>query len=237
MLWLRVLILSLALLICAMLILTLPRVKVPERQAPESTSIANWLVRNTGCFTWTEVIGDSSIDHRGGVVFLWKDNKIYSRAWFTRAKYAREWPPVFGVGTAEGNMLHVAYRSASVDPKHEFYHVVCHFEFSTDSRTFICRYMQRASSRSEELTPGAARGTRVESRDEFEEEIDRVKARISYVEQHGTDDESFEHCPVIKENKAMPQNEALYEGKLYHFCCLSCRDVFLKNPRVFVGRK
>jgi YHS domain-containing protein len=223
------------LMLCIAFVLLIPPVEL--RLPPRPPSVQDLLVKGPLCFKWSEVMGDRSIEHDGGVVFLLKDHRIFSRAWYTRAKYAREWPPVFGVGTGDGNLLHVAYRSASMDPKHEFYHTVCHFEFSPDAQTFLSHYMQQATSGSPELTPGAARGTRCEISDDFAEQMERLKLRMVYASRNDFADEGFEHCPVITENRAQPQNEVLYEGKLYHFCCTSCRDVFLKNPRVFISKK
>src|SRR5580693_307131 len=96
----RAAILTLALMLCLALIHAIPPLKVPQEP---SASIQELLIKGPVCFQWTEVMADASNDHAGGVVFLLADHKIFSRAWYTRAKYARQWPPVYGVGTAEGD--------------------------------------------------------------------------------------------------------------------------------------
>ncbi len=126
------------------------------------------------CYRWQETLGDDEIDHHGYVLFLLDGDKVYSRAWFERAEFVREWPAVEGVGTLKGNTIKLVYRSASGLPEHDFYFARCNFKMSNDGQSFHCEFTQKAEPNSNDLATGQAIG-KLQPDAKFEAHEERIR--------------------------------------------------------------
>lgn len=190
-------------------------------------------------YSWAEVMAGEPTEHRGGVVFYRHKNRVYSRAWFTHARNSRPWPPVEGVGTLSGNEIQMAYRSASGDAKHDYYHAECRFVFDPDGKSFRCSFTQKATPKPDDpVSPGNAAGALVPaSTDEYRQHVKWVKDLPDRpVERGPGPTKQAPPCPVLPHMQSRSDVKALYNGREYRFCCSSCRAVFLRRPDAFVER-
>ena len=47
----------------------------------------------------------------------------------------------------------------------------------------------------------------------------------------------MERDPVCGSEVNEKSESIIFENKIYHFCCASCRWAFEKDPRQFIGKK
>lgn len=206
--------------------------------AAEAQGLGARLARGPVLYRWTEAGLAEALDHHGGVWFLQAGGRVYSFAWFERSEYVRPWPAVEGVGTLEGDELFMAYRNATYDPSHDFYHARVHFVFEPDARRFECDFLQQASNTGaadEDLSPGGANGVWVaepglEDR-AHRERLERMPGS-AYADGSGLHPD-VPRCAVLPQRAAEPAYEVNYEGRVYRFCCPSCREVFMRRPEAF----
>lgn len=181
-------------------------------------------------FSWTETLGAEPLQNGGGLVFLKKGARIYSRAWRFQSKV--DWPPVEGVGFLEGATIHVAYRSLSGEPDHEFYHAYCRFELAAGGRTFKCSFIQKATASPEApLLPGTAQGKIVvEPSSEFQGHVASLEILADSLSLMSV---SEENCPVLPLWPSEPKFTVRRNGRAIKLCCSSCLAVFEQKPEVF----
>lgn len=175
------------------------------------------------CYSWIETMGAEDLENRGGIVFLKRGNKVYSRAWHSSP--GTEWPPVEGAGYLADSKLHMAYRTVFGQPEHEFYHAYCEFDFAKTGQSLSCTFIQKATPEADApLSPGAARGILVRKPDgEFQQQIRSVTSLADAL--------SFKpvpsgHCRVMPLWPSSPGSETLANGKSIKLCCPSCVQVF-----------
>lgn len=210
----------------------------PERKPrsapnPKVLSLRAFLEQGPACYSWTEMAGDSPMPHYGGLIFVLRGEKVYSSAWFSKATYARPWPLVSGIGTIEGDALFIAYRNATGDPNHEFYHASCLFEFDAVTHAFHCDFMQKAEPDAPRA-PGMARGTYVpHPGSEYQMYLTAILKKAD-----SPPVVAAEHpCPVLSHNQGKPDHALMHEGKEYRFCCRACMEVFQARPEVFARKE
>lgn len=206
--------------------------KTPKA-APKAMDLRAFLERGPACFTWNEMAGETPIEHYGGLIFVLRGEKIYSSAWYSKAKYARKWPLVSGIGAIDGESLFIAYRNAMGDPDHEFYHAACLFEFDSVTHAFHCDYMQKAEPNGPRV-PGMARGTYVEHPgEEFQMYLSAILKKADSPPVIAAD----HPCPVLSHNQGKPEHALIYAEKEYRFCCKACMEVFQARPEVFARKE
>jgi hypothetical protein len=194
--------------------------------------LAERLARGPVLFRWTELGQDEALDHHGGIWFLQAGERVYSVAWFERAQFVPRWPAVEGVGTREGDEIRIAFRNGTSDPAHDFYHASVHFVFDPDGDRFRCEFLHQASPAGVP-SPGAARGVRLDVPPPGAGvHLARLEARAASVALPAATT-----CTVIPGRVAMPGLDLNYDGKVYRFCCPSCREVFQRNPAAFGAAK
>jgi YHS domain-containing protein len=189
--------------------------------------------REPACYTWTECFGDEPVAHGGGMVIYMAGDKVYSRAWYGYAEYVMRWPLVTGVGTLVGNTLHIAFRNGTCQPDHAFYYATCVFEFDPSDKSFKCSFMQKANPHPKvPVAPGNARGAYVSKpSSEYQQAIASVRTQAAQAPAPRQPGEG-EWCPVVQ-REVDPDVFLEYQGKVYHFCCPACRDVFDSRPKAF----
>ncbi len=76
---------------------------------------------------------------------------------------------------------------------------------------------------------------RVSSKDRQTAQTIRQQAKAFIMEKNKIDNETTT-CPVMGTSlkKGEAYNTAVYEGKIYYFCCGACKPDFLKNPENYV---
>jgi YHS domain-containing protein len=207
------------------------------RPAPKPlTPIERLLSHDVVAYKWVEGTPNQNFEHFGVMLLYSSGGEVFARAWPQKSK--NNWPTVRGIGSLEGDELHIVFRSAATMPGHDFYHADCRFKLSVDGGSFVCNAMQKAQDGDAPMVPSFARGELLEQLDpdwsvQVEHLRDMARGQPSDYEPGG---ESGERCPVLK-TKASEQVSAQYNGKTYHFCCESCRSVFMGNPGAFVGEK
>lgn len=201
---------------------------LPQSQ-PTRLSLKEFLQHGPACYHWSEIYGDVSRTHSGGLIFTLHGDTVFSTAWYTTAQPARAWPLVSGNGFLDGDTLQIAYRNATGDPAHAFYHAACRFQIDPVTREFHCDFTQQAGPIGE-ISPGAAHGVLVASPGpEFDAYLPALLAKASTPQQQA----DTEHCPVLTENAGKPENSLVYNGRTFHFCCTSCMKVFQARPEAF----
>ncbi len=189
---------------------------------------------DVAAYTWSEGAAGQNSNHNGIILFYRSRGEVYGRAWPLKSN--NNWPAVRGVGALKGDDVHIVFRSAA--PGHDFYHADCHFSFSADGRTFVCTAMQKAQAGDENpMVPCVANGELIEKlNSSMAGHIEKLRlmARGAAPDKEPAT-EARERCPVLK-NAASDRISAAHGGKTYHFCCESCRNVFLGNPQAFGGK-
>jgi len=90
--------------------------------------------------------------------------------------------------------------------------------------------MQTTGSASPELTPALAAGVRTKKLDaEWTSHADYLRQSA---EQAWPPSDAC--CSLLPHRSAAPQLDAVYKGRVYRFCCTSCREVFFSQPELFV---
>ncbi len=196
-------------------------------------------------FSWTETLRGEPIHHHGGLLFVKKHGRVYSRAWFARAKTVRPWPPVEGIGSLAKEGIRIVYRSASELPAHEFYFVECNFEFSSDASNMTVRFEQQAqpadpgSDNHAILSPGQAMGQRIHKFDStVSNELTLLRSFVNRTrESDGRITSKELRCSLLPYRQAKPGLYEKYKSKEYYFCCEGCRTVFKADPLPFLKEK
>ncbi len=228
----------------ACLATTLPGCSTPnptpqKRPAPhvvkESTQ-PEWFGPEVWAYKWFETtVEDLENEHFGRLLFLRRGDRVYSLAW--PSKSPNNWPIVKGVGTFDhkDRTLKMVYRTASGLLEHEFYHAICEFKFGEKKQSFEVTYEQQASEdEGQALEPGMSRGVRwTEGFGQMEDYVSRLK-RWSNEELAGAHFKDRQRCSVLPHITAKPEIITKHQGKIYRFCCTSCREVFLKKPDAFI---
>jgi YHS domain-containing protein len=210
----------------------------PERiPPPPPTPLERLLCRDVAAYKWVEGTASQNFEHFGVMLLYLSAGEVYGRAWPQKSK--NNWPTVRGIGSLEGDELHIVFRSAAAMPGHEFYHADCRFKLSADGRTFVCNAMQKAQAGdATPMVPSFANGELLEKLDpDWSVQVEHLRGMARgepWDMEPGA--ENRERCPVLKA-VASDRVSAEYNGKTYHFCCESCRSVFLGNPGAFVGDK
>ena len=224
--------LALALLGSAVAVLMLKPVQRSPVEPPRTETLRAFLQRGPACYHWNELSSDPHRTHSGGVLFILHGERVFSAAWYTTAHSARAWPVVAGIGFTEGNTIQIAYRNATGDPAHAFYHALCRFEIDPRTRAFHCVFTQQTQAGGEP-TPGAADGTLAEvAEPEFDDYLPMARSRAEAADEPVEND----RCPVLSENPGKLEFEFCYQGQYFHFCCPSCMNVFKARPKSFVVR-
>ncbi len=201
-------------------------------EPPRTESLRDFLKRGPACYHWSELSNDPHRTHSGGLLFLLHGDRVFSTAWYTTAHPARAWPVVAGIGFVEGNTIQIAYRNATGDPAHAFYHAACRFEIDPRMHTFRCWFTQQAQD-GDEPSPGAAEGTLADADDpEFDDYLPMARTRAELADEPVEND----RCPVLSENPGKVEFEFFFQGRYFHFCCPSCMNVFKARPESFVNR-
>ncbi|MCW8128771.1 MAG: hypothetical protein KIS92_00165 [Planctomycetota bacterium] len=199
----------------------------------EPPGLTELLARGPVCVAWTEMAGDTPMPHEGGLVFYRHENLVYGSAWFLKATYTKAWPLVAGVGTVNNETIYIAFRNATHQEEHEFYHAACVFQYNPVTREFHCEFMQQADPYSGRV-PGKARGRLVTrpgpEYDPYVSAIVKKAADKPVVAQ-------FHPCPVLRHNEGKGEYTLYLANEEFHFCCPSCMDVFQANPQIFMPQR
>ncbi|MCZ7647300.1 MAG: YHS domain-containing protein [Planctomycetota bacterium] len=143
------------------------------------------------------------------------------------------------MGTQDGDVLRMAFRNATYEPKHDFYHADCAFTFAPDGRSFDCLFWQQAeplNEPDENLSPGRALGQLVAPpHAETAKYLERVRRMPgeAYRKAAGLAPE-VPRCAVLPQRAADVHFSAVHEGKTYYFCCPSCKGLFESAPVKFL---
>src|SRR5437868_12701509 len=137
----------------------------PDRPPPKpETPIQRLLSHDVVAYKWVEGTPTQDFEHFGIMLLYASGGEIYGRAWPQKSK--NNWPTVRGIGSLEGNELHIVFRSAATMPGHEFYHADCRFKLSPDGRAFTCSSMQKAQAGDDTpMVPSFAKGELLEKLD------------------------------------------------------------------------
>ena len=209
-----------------------PRVELQQQ------TLTDYL-QSARAYGWSESVDGGVLDHRGGLLFQWVEDRIYSVAWWGAGTSAPAWPKVEGVGYASGNRVSIVYRNASGDPESDFYHALVTFDFAEDMQSFTCSFVQQESEAATQRSRGAAVGqgstlldllTSAYEADTYEQSFTRWVKRITAAAH------ADKHCPVVPSQTGRTDLRIRHAGRDYYFCCPSCVDLFSTDPHKFTDQ-
>jgi len=64
-------------------------------------------------------------------------------------------------------------------------------------------------------------------------ELPMASVRTDTVAAGNVEEEEYSPCPMMPDQLIDPGINTEWNGKVYYFCCETCKEVFLANPELF----
>ncbi len=184
-------------------------------------------------YTWVELIGEDPSNNIGGMWVQIVQGKVYSLSWSEPDPDTdqHEWPAVAGRGVLENGQMKLAWRNATGNPEHAFYHATSLGIISEKGKAINGTFLQQETPDDTELGEGDFEAT-LHDQAVMSKRAEKMLSQFTYIIEQSQ--KSDDMCPVLPTHKGIPGINQDYQGQTYTFCCPSCKTLFNENPDAFV---